>query len=262
MKIDVCMVSVVRPRMIRETTKLLIKNYLNDDHAFRLILNVDPIGETGTYTQGDVVEVIKDLDFFDDIVVRTPPKPHVVKAVRWCLDQAETDLVIFKEDDIAILEPLDLNRMIALLDSYPNLSSLHSDKWGTALDHKRTLDENAHKIWRCNFEWEFGWARGIPFYKATQWQRAYSFLPNLTKIEFIKEARQFIRPAIGASPTNILKGKAGDIDGKLFKFLSSWEYGYFTRPEQPRQIEDYGKEWKQKRGWKKPPKGVWQTWIK
>ena len=150
MKIDVCMVSVVRPSMIRETTKLLIKNYLNDDHAFRLILNVDPIGERGK-TQEDVVNIIKDFDFFDDIVVRTPPKPHVVKAVRWCLDQAETDLVIFKEDDIAILEPLDLNRMIALLEGYLNLSSLHTDKWGTALDHKRTLDENAHKILRCNF---------------------------------------------------------------------------------------------------------------
>lgn len=254
------MVAVVRPAMIKETVQSLIDNMLNKDHSFRMILNVDPIGEQGK-TQEDVVNLIKDFDYFDDVVVRTPPKPHVVKAVRWCLDQAESDLVIFKEDDIKILEHIDLNRMIELLDSYPLLSSLHTDKWGTALDHQRTFD-NGHKIQRCGFMWEYGYKGMIPFYRATQWHRAYSFLPNLTKIKFIKDARKYIKPAYGASPTNIMKGKAGNIEGTLHSFLASWEYGYFTRPEMPKQIEDLGKEWKQERGWKKPPKGVWQTWVK
>lgn len=256
------MVAVIRPDLIRQTLESYIRNMLNEDHSFRMIVNVDPIGERNK-TQKDVVDVIKSFNFFDDLIVRTPPKPHVVNAVRWCLDQADREYVMFKEDDIKILEPIDLNRMIGLLETSPTLSSLHTDKWGTALDHKRTLDKKyGHKIWRCNFEWNLVHKGIFQFYVATQWQRAYSFLPNISKLEFIREARKYIRPNIGQSPTNIMKGKAGNIDGTLNKFLASWNYGYFTRPNQPAQITDLGKEWKQERGWKKPPKGVWQTWIK
>lgn len=257
MKIDVCMIGVVRPAMIKETLDSLVKYMLNDNHEYRMIVNIDPVGER-KYSQEDVLGVIAEYDYFHEIVSRLPAKPSVVKAVQWVLNQAESDLVIFKEDDIKILDPLYLDSMINALEKRPKLSSLHTDKWGTRLDHPRTLDEGL-KIKRCGFEWNLT-KHGL--YLASQWKRAYSFLPNLTRIEFIKEAKKYIRPNIGQSPTNIMKGKAGDIDGTLFKFLASWDYAYWTYPDKSKQIEDLGKEWKQKRGWKKPPRGVWQTWIK
>ena len=257
MKIDVCMIGVVRPSMIEETLDSLIDNMLNENHEYRMIVNIDPVGERGK-TQDDVIKVISSYGFFAPILVRTPDKPSVVNAVKWVLNQAESDFVIFKEDDIKILEPLYLDTMIEVLKKNPKLSSLHTDKWGTALDHPRTI-EDGKKIIRSGFEWNL---KKQGFYLATQWHRAYSFLPNLTKIEFVKEAVKYIRPRIGQSPTNIIKGKAGDVDGTLFKFLSSWDYGYWTCPDRPKQIEDLGKEWKQKRGWKKPSRGVWQTWVK
>ena len=261
MKIDICMIGVVRPAMIKETIQSLVDNMLNDDHEYRMIVNVDPVGER-KYSQEDVLGVIAEFDYFHEITSRLPSKPSVVKAVNWVLNQAETDLVIFKEDDIKILEPLNLNGMIETLNCNPKISSLHTDKWGTRLDHARTLDEGM-KIKRCGFEWEYKLNGPFQrFYLAKQWQRAYSFLPNLTRIEFIQGAKKYIMPRVGQSPTNIMKGKAGDIDGTLFKFLKSWGYAYWTQPDMPKQIEDLGKEWKQKRGWKKPPRGVWQTWVK
>jgi hypothetical protein len=257
MKIDICMIGVVRPAMIRETVRSLVDNMLNDNHEYRMIVNVDPVGER-KHSQEEVLRVIAEFDYFHEITSRLPSTPSVVKAVKWVLDQAETDLVIFKEDDIKILEPLYLDSMIEALNNNPKISSLHTDKWGTKLDHARTLNKGL-KIKRSGFEWDF---TKNGFYQASQWQRAYSFLPNLTRIEFIQEAKKYIMPRVGQSPTNILKGKAGDIDGTLFKFLKSWGYAYWQLPDKPKQIEDLGKEWKQKRGWKKPPRGVWQTWIK
>ena len=254
MKIDVCMVGVIKPKMIEETFNSVVENFLNEDHDFRVIVNIDPIGEK-KYTQKDVVRLIEEYGY--DVKSRTPDKPSVVNAVRWVLNQAETDLVIFKEDDIKILQPLHLNSMIEVLEANPKLSSLHTDKWGTDPNHKRTISKD--KILRCGFEWKL---IDQGFYIAPQWKRAYSFLPNLTKGKFIREGRKYIRPQIKASPTNIMKGKAGDIDGTLFKFLSSWDYGYWTFPNNEKQIEDLGKQWKFKRGWKKPPKGVWQTWVR
>ena len=127
MKIDVCMIGVVRPSMIEETLDSLIDNMLNENHEYRMIVNIDPVGERGK-TQDDVIKVISSYGFFAPILARTPDKPSVVNAVKWVLNQAESDLVIFKEDDIKILEPLYLDTMIETLKKNSKLSSLHTDK--------------------------------------------------------------------------------------------------------------------------------------
>jgi hypothetical protein len=254
------MVAVKRPNLIAETMAYLVDNVLQDfpEHEYRFIVNIDPVGDR-KHKQKDVVELLEKTTSLDKLIVNCPKKPGVVKAVKWTLNtscKGNPDYIFFKEDDIAILEKLDLNEMIRILEKYPKLSSLHTDKWGTKPDHVRTVNENT--INRCGMHWKWNG----DFYKAPSWKKAYSFLPSLTKAEFLCKGKQYIKTAVGESPTNIMKGKSGNVDGTLFSFLQSWDYGYFTKYNKPRQITDLGKEWKAKRGWKKPPRGVWQTWVK
>lgn len=255
MKIDFCMAAVIRPKIIEEAMDSWMEHIVepNPDFEFNIIVNVDPVGES-KYTQKDIITLIK--NYSNDLVVRMPKNPSVVNAKKWVLEQISADYAMFKEDDIKFLQDLDLNRMVELLKKYKNLSSLHTDKWGVIPGHKRTLSKN--KIFRCNFEWVW---QG-EFYKATQWQRAFSLLPSLTKADFYKVAREYLHPRYKNSPTNILKGKAGDIKGTLFNFLKSWDYGYFTWYGNDKQVEDLGKKWKKIHGYKKPTGGVWQTWQK
>jgi hypothetical protein len=256
MKIDILMIGVVRPKIIEETTISLIENVLNDNHQYRMIANIDPIGER-KYTQMDCVKVLQ--KYFDNVIFNCPRNSSVVKAWRWVLNQSKTKYMWFKEDDIKILRKVDLDDMIRIMDNNPKLSMLMMDKHGTLQNHQRTLSDT--KILRSTMEFEY---TGDRWYKAPHWFRAAGITSTFVK-------RDFIMPCVNhmvkdRSPNNTIKGKqtirTGQKNMEIAPFLRRWDYGYYQTPNSGKHFIDVGKEWRSKLGFEKPPRGVSKTWTK
>ena len=70
-KIDITITATLRQKIFYKTLLSFTKNMLTDQSRYRIILNVDPIGEDNT--QQKMLDVAK--GFFRDIVYRFPDKP-------------------------------------------------------------------------------------------------------------------------------------------------------------------------------------------
>jgi hypothetical protein len=44
-KIDITMTAVIRPTILERTLESIVKNIVTKEHRFRLIINIDPVGE-------------------------------------------------------------------------------------------------------------------------------------------------------------------------------------------------------------------------
>jgi hypothetical protein len=249
MKIDLLMIGVVRPAIIEETTISLIENVLNDNHEYRMIANIDPVGER-KHTQQDCVNVLK--KYFDVVIANKPKEPSVVDAWKWVIEQSDTEFMWFKEDDIKILRKVDLDDMIRILQKNPKLSMLMTDKWGAVLSHKKTIDKNT--ILRSAMHFKY---TGDNWYKAPNWYRAAGITSTLVKRAFLKPAAKWMIQ--GNSPNNSIKGKRND---GIQPFIKKWNYGYYQQPGGEKHFIDLGKGWKRSQGFTKPIGGVWKTWKK
>jgi hypothetical protein len=256
MKIDILMIGVIRPKMIEETTISLFENVLNDNHEYRMIANIDPIGEKN-HSQMDCIKVLK--KYFPNIIYNCSSRPSVINAWKWVLSKAETKYFWFKEDDIKILRKVDLDDMIRILDDNSKLSMLMMDKHGTLKGHQRTLSDT--KILRSTMEFEY---TGDRWYKAPHWFRASGITSTFVKKDFLLPCvKHFVT---GNSPNNTIKGKQvirkGQKNMEIAPFLRQWDYGYYQTPNSDKHFIDLGKEWRTILGYEKPRGGVDQTWIK
>jgi hypothetical protein len=256
MKIDLLMIGVIRPKMIEETTISLLEKVLNDKHEYRMIANIDPVGEN-KYSQMDCVNVLK--THFSEVVYNCPSKPSVINAWKWVISQSKTKYMWFKEDDIKILREVDLDDMIRIMNENPKLSMLMMDKHGTRKGHERTLSDK--KILRSTMNFEY---TGDNWYKAPQWFRAAGITSTFVKRKFLMQCMShFIK---GNSPNNTIKGKQvikkGQKNLQIAPILQSWDYGYYQTPDSGKHFIDLGKKWRVRLGFDKPRGGVHTTWVK
>lgn len=256
MKIDILMIGVIRPKVIEETTISLLENVLNDNHEYRLIVNIDPVGETN-HTQMDCIKILK--KYFKEVHHHCPNSPSVNNAWKWVMKNSETKYMWFKEDDIKILRKVDLDDMIRIMDKNPKLSMLMMDKHGTLPNHQRTLSEK--KILRSTMEFEY---TGDNWYKAPHWFRAAGITSTFVKKDFLLPCLKHFKD--DRSPNNTIKGKqtirTGQKNTNIAPFLRQWDYGYYQTPNAGKHFIDVGKEWRAKLGYEKPPRGVAGTWMK
>lgn len=122
--IDITMPAVVRPEIIRRTLSSFCDNMLKERNEYRLILNVDPIGEN--YKQNEIYKIA--LKYFDNIEVNYPETPSFTKAVYWCWSQVKSDYVFHLEDDWWLCRPCNIYQMIYILNQNPTLASLRLNK--------------------------------------------------------------------------------------------------------------------------------------
>lgn len=122
--IDICMTATIRPIILRRTLESFCTNMLNDRSRYRLILNIDPIGEK--IHPKKVLNVAK--DFFDNIECNVPSTPSFCKAVMWCWSKTQADYVFHLEDDWSLLHPINIDWMINIFEKHPDLVSLRLNK--------------------------------------------------------------------------------------------------------------------------------------
>ena len=110
-KIDITMPAVVRPALLEGTLKSIVENVVDDMKRFRLIINVDPIGER--IKPAKVVRTAQ--KYFPNVVSNIASKPSFPNAVKWVWSQATAPFILHWEDDIDILRKIDINDMIKIM---------------------------------------------------------------------------------------------------------------------------------------------------
>ena len=127
-KIDVVTTATIRPSLLDTTFFSFREKMLTDKYKYRLIINIDPIGERDTHPK-KVLKVAK--TYFDDIIFNVPETPGFTKAVIWCWNQTTSDYIFHLEEDWKLLTNINIDSMIELLNKYPKLASLRLNKQNT-----------------------------------------------------------------------------------------------------------------------------------
>ena len=120
-KLDVVITATVRADILRLTLITFSKNFLHQFNV-RVIINVDPVGETDKNTQADMVDICR--EYFDEVIYRTPSKPSFPKAARWVWQQIETDFFLNMEDDWVLRSPIDVNEIMRLFNDHDTVNVL------------------------------------------------------------------------------------------------------------------------------------------
>jgi hypothetical protein len=238
--IDITMTCVLRPSMFDETLST-IKNHVCKDNldSFRLIINVDPIGEK--VSPNTVVDVAQ--SHFKEVVYNIAPKPSFPKAVKWVWSQVESPYVLHWEDDVNILYDIDIEHMIMILKKHKKLSSLRL--YRAVTPKKRIFSE-----FRCNWYYD-----DDGFYLANRWQEQFGLNPILIKKAFVDEA--VVRLKDNFNPEKQFRYN----NIHMRPLISNWSYGLYTKPGLPRLIDGRkGQRWKNKMKIDKPKGKTFLQW--
>ena len=209
-KIDITITSTLRQKVFYKTLLSFTKNMLYDQSRYRIILNVDPIGEDNT--QQKILDVAK--GFFRDIVYRFPDKPCFSEAVIWCWEQVNSKYCFHLEDDWRLLVPINIDSMIEIMNKNPKLSSLRLSKTGKP----ETRSANPET--------------GFVYYPKL------SLNPTLLRGEFITTVSKLMDPTL--NPEKQLRCSKKH---KRTKYICEWDYGIYTKDGTDATVLDIGRSW-------------------
>ena len=238
-RIDITMTAVLRTGILDETLRTISEKVCKDRDGFRLIINVDPIGEA--IKPMKVIKVAR--NYFDDIIYNISKEPSFPKAVKWIWSQATAPYIFHWEDDVNILRDIDVDHMIKILKDNKDLSSLRLYK-GTTPKSRRGFNT-------FNCRWVYN-PEG--FYVAKDWKKQFGLNPILIKREFIQEA--VTRMVEDTNPEKQFRYS----QKYMRPLIQKWKYGIYAKPNETRLIDGRkGEAWKQKMKLNKP---VGQTFLK
>jgi hypothetical protein len=235
------MTAVIRPAILEETLQKIVKHVVDDIDRFRLIINVDPIGEN--IKAKKVIKVAE--KYFNDVIYNIPKEPSFPKAVKWVWSQVEAPFVFHCEDDMDILRDIDIDDMIRILLKYKDLSTLRLCK-------PRTPNKKAIRIFSCRWIYNKD-----GFYIAQDWRRQFGLNPILIKKEFTDEAVERMVDDVNPEKQFRVSQKY------MVPLIKKWKYGLYTKPGERGKFDGIkGQRWKDKLGLQKPKSKSFLKWVK
>jgi hypothetical protein len=239
--IDITMTAVLRPGILNETLKNIVKHVVDNPNRFRLIINIDPIGEK--VEPKEVIDVCR--KHFKNVVYNVADKPSFSKAVKWVWESSDAPYVFHWEDDVNILRSINIKDMIRILHHTRLLSSLR-------LYTKQTPNKKYFKTFSCY--WRYN-EKG--FYIAKDWRRQFGLNPILIKKAFIDEAVK--RMVDHVNPEKQFR----NTQVYMAPLIKKWKYGLYTKPGDARLVNGRkGQQWKNKMKLQKPRTGKFLAWDK
>ena len=115
--IDITMTATLRQEIFHETLVGICEHVIGKNNAdrYRLILNVDQIGEK--IPPKTIIKIAK--RHFPSVVVHNVSKtPSFCKAVKWVWSQATADYIFHIEDDWKFFKKIDVDDMIRILNKH------------------------------------------------------------------------------------------------------------------------------------------------
>ena len=123
-KVDICTTATLRHEILNETYRSFTENMLTEKNRYRLIINIDPIGDK-LKRKNAVLQIAR--KYFNEVVYNFPETPCFTKAVQWCWSKTTSKYVFHLEDDWRLLETINIDSMIQIMEQY-NLTSLRLSK--------------------------------------------------------------------------------------------------------------------------------------
>lgn len=242
-KIDVTMTATIRPLIIDATLKSFCKKILKPPHEYRLIVNIDPIGEANILPKR-ILKICK--NYFSDIVFNFPKNPSFPAAVIWTWSRTTADFVFHLEDDWLISKDLDIGHMMKILQKDKDLACLRLSKYN--IPKKEII-----KLFRSIYEY-----KPEGYYVAKDRARQMGLNPVLIKGEYVRNA--FPLMVTTKNPEKQFR----DTNTKMKNFVLSWRYGIYGKPGWSALVIDNGTTWRIQRGLDKgnPGKEPFLTWRK
>lgn len=242
-KIDITMTAVLRPSMLNESLSTIVKNVVDDQDRFKLIINVDPIGED--VDPMDVVRVAQ--SHFKTVIYNIPEEPSFPKAVKWVWMNSDAPYVFHWEDDISIYRPINIKHMIEIHKKFPDVAALRLFSQPTPNSEAMPVFGS---VWKYNSEYGF--------YTADGWKSQFGLNPNLIKRAFIDEAIHVLRDDV--NPEKVFRTTYS----WSIPLISKWKYALYTNPGEDTLISPVGSKghiWKKQLGLSKPAAGQFLTWA-
>lgn len=237
-KIDITTTATIRPGILEETLSSFRKFLFIDKYAYRLIINIDPIGNHKASSK-DVVDVAK--KHFDEVIYNIPSKPSFPKAWIWCWNQVTADWVFHLEEDWRLLRPVDLNHMIKILENNRSIAALRMPKM---------------KI-RGLYFFSSKYVQKDGFLLALNRKKSFGGNPQLIKGEFVKQARKYMIE--DRNPEKQFRAGTPVVYNNV---ASRWDYAVYGQVGNKMLVEDIGAEWKQKAGFTKKGGAGFLEWEK
>jgi len=242
-RVDITMTAVLRPTVIRQTLKTFCENMFINRNEYRLIINIDPVGDEKT-TADDVLEVCN--EYFNDIKFNVPDKPSFPKAVIWTWKQINTPYIFHLEDDWIIKRPVDIKRLTKVLHKNPQLACLRLYK------HDIPKKKNPRL-----FNSPYTYNEKGRFFQANDSKKQFGLNPVLIRETFIKEAL----PLMVEDKNPEKQFRYGN--EKMRDFVMRWKYGIYGEPGDKTLVwGKNGLHWRQQSKYAKPRDGSqFLTWV-
>lgn len=222
MKIDITMTCTLRPSILERTLVSFRANLFRKRDDYRLIVNIDPIGECGIEPL-DIAFVCK--KYFDRIIYNMPDKPSFGGAVKWLWSQVETELFFHLEDDWVLNQDIDIDHMMAIHAKYPTLANLMLSKYDI---------NNSLRLNRIRATLDFS-SEG--FFVTENRGSQVALSPTMMKKKFTDKIYPLLQQ--DANPEKAIRATNPEIKD----MLNDWQYGLYGDPGQKACIEDIGREW-------------------
>ena len=126
-KMDIVITACLRPRVLRQTLTSFCKYLFTNPRHYRVILNVDPIGESNTNWK-QVKKVIEDFKF-GELVINHPSRASYGAAVIWCWSQVTSPYFFHLEDDWVLLNKVNMDDLISIMEHNNNIAQIRLSKY-------------------------------------------------------------------------------------------------------------------------------------
>ena len=235
--IDITMTATLRPDLVSQTLESFCRNIFRDRDNYRLIINIDPVGEKVKSIR--VLEVCR--QYFRNIVFNVPRSPSFPVAVIWCWSSTSSDFVFHLEDDWISVCKIDIYDMIRILKANDTLACLRLSKYDIPrpatvklLGAHYTYTGDNHFITNSNNQ--------------------FGLNPVLIKKEFVKQAVPTM--SLHSNPEKQFRPSKND---KMNNLINSWRFGLYGVPGGKATVRDNGTLWREKNNFKKPD-GSFLVW--
>jgi len=222
--LDITTTATIRPDLFRQSLKSFTSRMLVNQKDYRLILNVDPIGDE--VDPMSMVEVGK--SFFDNVVYNIPESPNFAQACKWCWINTSSKYVFHLEDDWTLPRKILIGDMLYIMEKNTNMMSLRLPKLNL---NKLSKEESTNKF--------------IKHHKLM-------LNPSIFRGDFIRDIAE--RMNIVDNPEKQLR--------KVFKLPKDELAGIYCGIGSGEYIKHHGKVWQRSSNYKKRKGSNFISWEK
>ena len=210
---DITIPSVRRPELFERCLTSFVEGCWGNTDAYRLLLNVDPVGPGAT----EDMETVASRAFLH-CEITAPARGSLNAALRTVWGRTQSEFIFYTEDDIALLRPVAIADLLDIMRANPRLAFLQLPQYPlppfeqNGVEHEPTGE---------------GWYRRTGQYRM-------ALQPCVMRGEFARRAAALLHD--DADPETQFHRANPTLQAECER----WEYGTFGNEGEPHAVSDMG----------------------